>query len=200
VLVQAAMGGVLVMLWTISDKGVRRAGRAVFKVDGVLEACTHFLESYMAKVVLGPLDTIIAEQSKQTADTLKDKRKLAKLQDEALQQTSAIWAPVCQTLVAMTDIVQSYMVHDAELLRVTSLCVLPFFHDAAEHLHSLQSSSIPLMQAIFAGYERHRYYPTPCICTIRSALAGYECHWRDPVLCTFCFVPKQCPESATRIA
>lgn len=58
------------------------------------------------QVVLGPLDDIIAEQSKQTADTLKDKRKLAKAQDEALQQTSAMWAPVCQTLVAMTDIVQ----------------------------------------------------------------------------------------------
>lgn len=71
---------------------------------------------------------------------------------------------------------------------MTGLCILPFFHDAAEHLHSLQSSAIPLMQAIFAGYERHRYRSEPSICAAQiptfAPLRMQHWHRSESSICT----------------
>jgi cohesin loading factor subunit SCC2 len=124
--------------------------------ETTLEACTAFLEAFLTKRILAPMDALLSEQAKQLAEQPKATKKLRLEQDAALNEVASRSSPICQGAIMLNDILHIHHVQDKELLRAASICMSAFFHDGAEHLHVLQSVSIPLMQSIFALYETHR--------------------------------------------
>ncbi len=154
--IQVVMRCVLLILAAAAGRH-EQSGNEQICVETTLEACTFFLDAFLGKRILAPMDSLLSEQAKQSAEHAKgNNRKLRKHHDAALQDLASQSSPICQGLIMLNEILHLHPVQDKELLRITSICLSAFFHDGAEHLHVLQSVSIPIMQTIFAAYEAHR--------------------------------------------